>query len=343
MRLRFILAVVVSLSWTVNAQENKPAQLVFRAFGDVNLGRSVGQELLKGNVDYPFENAGWISQGADVVFVNLESQLTEQGGETQNPRDNFAFCGPPVGSVTLKNAGIGIVSTANNHAYDYGMRALQETVEYLLRDGIRYVGTSKDSVGKFSPVIFEKDGIRLSVLAYTEFVNRKGAWQGRISLFDRKRARTEIESARRFSDVVIVSYHGGTEYTEEPSKFAQAQMRYLSDIGADIVIGHHPHVPQGIEERKGRYIFYSLGNFVFYQPQHVWTQFGIGVELHVVKTEQTVTVGSLKIIPIRAGKQPSVLLSEEESERIRERLQQFSNVNINREDSYFTVHTRSHD
>ncbi|MCI0708290.1 MAG: CapA family protein [Ignavibacteriae bacterium] len=341
MRHLLCIGLVTFSAWSSFAQSgpegDKEGQLVFRAFGDVNLGRAVGKELLKGNLNYPFASLSGFADGADVVFINLESQLTDQGGETQDPRDVFIFCGPPEGATSLRNAGVTVASTANNHAYDYGMRALEETIDNLLGVGIRAVGTSKDSTGLFQPVFIEKDGIRIAIVAYTEFVNRKGPWRGRISLFEKKRAQVEIKRARQFSDIVIASYHGGSEYTDEPSKLALSQMRYLAEIGADVVVGHHSHVPQGIEYRQGKYIFYSLGNFVFYQPQHFWTQFGLGVELKFQKKGETVVVSSIKMIPIRAGKQPTFSLSKEERSKIHERLQKLSNVTIQQLDSAFTV------
>jgi len=329
MRRRLFVAWIVCSAISASAQVRRDStQLVFWAFGDVNLGRSVGKELLKGNVDYPFEHVRDSLRTADVVFVNLESQLSDQGGETQNPKDVYAFCGPPEGALSLRKANISVVSTANNHAYDYGMRGLRETIESLQKEDVQFTGTSQDSVGKFPPVFIEKNGIRLGILSYTEFVNRKGGWQGRISVFDRKRARLELAAARKFSDIVIASYHGGSEYTDEPNKFTQAQIRFLADAGADIVLGHHPHVPQGIEQRNGSIILYSLGNFVFYQPQHYWTQTGIGVEFVFTKRDSTVGVTSIRLLPVRAGKQPRFELSDAERTQLCERLQQYSNVTL---------------
>lgn len=330
----WLLAVVLCVP--VWGQTEK-SRLLIQAFGDVNLGRAVGQELLKGNVDYPFEYVRGLLQQADMVFVNLESQLSEQGGETQHPKDNYVFCGPPVGAQTLKRAGVTIVSTANNHAYDYRMKGLQETIQCLRQEGIRYVGTSEDSVSWFPPVVVERNGIRLGFVAYTEFVNIAGPWKGRISTFDRSRARREIDSARHVADIVIASYHGGSEYTDEPQKLTQAQMRFLADAGADIVLGHHAHVPQGIEERNGRLIFYSLGNFVFYQPQRIWTQTGIGVEIVVARSNGKVSIQDVRIIPVRAGKQPTLILSEAERTALWERLQRLSNVTIDQQESSLVI------
>jgi poly-gamma-glutamate synthesis protein (capsule biosynthesis protein) len=326
----------VLLNVSVYGQTEAPVLLI-RAFGDVNLGRAVGQELLKGNVDYPFaEVREWLQQ-ADIVFVNLESQLTDQGGETQHPKDQYVFCGPPVGAQSLKRAGITIVSTANNHAYDYRMKGLRETIRSLQEEGVQYVGTSADSVSLFPPVVVQRNGMRVGFVAYTEFVNIAGSWKGRISTFDRNRVKREMDSARQVSDLVIASYHGGSEYTDEPQELTRAQMRFLADAGADVVLGHHAHVPQGIEERNGRLILYSLGNFVFSQPQHLWTQTGLGVELVVARSHERVTLREVRLHPVRAGRQPTLILSHAERAALRERLQRLSNVTIDQQDSFFVI------
>jgi poly-gamma-glutamate synthesis protein (capsule biosynthesis protein) len=316
---------------------NAQSRYVLQAFGDVNLGRSVGQELLKGHIAFPFENVEAAFRTADAVFVNLESVLSDQGGETQNPKDVFVFCGPPQGAASLKRAHISIVSTANNHAYDYGLKGLRQTIEYLQREDIAFVGTSTEPQSIFKPLLLPSKEIRIALLAYTEFVNARGSWKNRISVFDKQRAKSEIDSARNVADIVVASYHGGTEYTDEPSKFTLAQLRYLADAGADIVLGHHPHVPQGIEGRGGRLIFYSLGNLVFYQPQHVWTQTGMGVEFVFQKADGRTRLEAARIIPVHASKQPSFTVSEADQNALFERLQRLSNVTLERQESSIRI------
>ncbi len=307
------------------------------AFGDVNLGRSVGQEILKGDIDYPFDSIRVFLQQADLVFVNLESQLTDQNGETQHPKDRFIFCGPPEGALSLRQAGIDIVSTANNHAFDYGTRGLVETIENLVKAEVVHVGTGTDSAQTFPPAIVTRKGIRIGFVAYTEFVNIKGAWGGRISLFDTKRVRKEIGDLRRQVDVVVASYHGGAEYVDEPPKRTRMQMQALVDAGADVVLGHHPHVPQGLELYKGKIIFYSLGNFIFYQPQRFWTQRSIGVELTFTKHTSSTVLSQTRLLPLRVGKQPSYLHDSAERDGLLARLRTLSPVPLNEHEGWFSI------
>jgi poly-gamma-glutamate synthesis protein (capsule biosynthesis protein) len=307
------------------------------AFGDVNLGRSVGQELLRGRFEYPFKLVKQRLEAADVVFVNLESPLSDQGGETQHPKDNLIFCGPPEGARSLKWAGVTVVSTANNHAFDYGLKGLKETIDFLEDQRIAFVGTSRSEEEVFAPRVIEHNGIRLAVLAYTQFVNQQGEWKGRISLYDELRARKEIDLARRQAEFVIISFHGGREYVDLPPEATLRQMRWFIDAGADAVWGHHPHVPQGIELYKGKLLFYSLGNFVFYQPQHEWTQRSFGVKMAFGKSSGRVMVRSVQILPIRAGKQPEFLERGEEADIIVERIRALSNVPLVAENGGYFV------
>jgi poly-gamma-glutamate synthesis protein (capsule biosynthesis protein) len=296
-------------------------------FGDVNLGRNLGKEILKGNIEYPLKNVRNVLRRADAVFVNLESPLTDQNGETESPYTNYVFCGPPAGARVLKRGGVTIVSTANNHAYDYALKGLSETIRSLDSAGIRHVGTSVDSVRFFPPAVVQRHGIKVGFLAYTEFVNGKEEWQGRISVYDSIRARKEIAKLRRAADVVIVSFHGGSEYSEAPRPLTLRRMRSLIRAGADIVVGHHPHVPQGVEEMGGKLIFYSLGNFVFNQSD-TWAKRSFGVELKLLKQGRHISLESVALIPIRAYKQPSTGLPETEFREMVERLKKTSNVGI---------------
>ncbi|HEY6951821.1 MAG TPA: CapA family protein, partial [Bacteroidota bacterium] len=296
-------------------------------FGDVNLGRALGRELLKGNVDYPFAKMNAVFRTANEVFVNLESPITEQNGETESKASNFVFCAPPVAAAVLKRAGVTIVSTANNHVFDYSLRGLLETMENLRREGVRFVGTYADSVRSVPPVIVKRNGITLGFLAYTQLLNAGGPWQGRIAVFDSIRARRDIRTLRRKSDVVIVSFHGGREYAENPDRTTLAQMHSLIDAGADVVVGHHPHVPQGIEEYKRRLIFHSLGNLVFNQAEP-WAKRSFGVELSFSRNRAHVQLASARLIPLRAYKQPAPDLTPSEIGELVDRTRRLSNIAV---------------
>ena len=319
------------------------ARTTMVAFGDVNLGRAVGQELLKGNIEYPFRHVKDTLARADIVFLNLESQLTEQNGETQHPKYNLIFCGPPVGAASLKEANVSIVSTANNHAYDYGRRALRETIVNLDSAGVACVGTSIDSVQTFAPVILERSGIRIGFLAYTQFMNFTGSWVGHVALFDEHRVAQDITSLRTKVDFIVVSYHGGSEYVDRPPERVMRDFRFIADAGADVVVGHHPHYVQGIEWYNKTLLVYSLGNFVFYQPQLQWTQMGLGVEFMLGKHESTVAIDRVRLMAVRAGLQPTFDYSADEERAFFQRLRKLSSAQIYQDNGAWFVQVRKND
>ena len=319
------------------------ATMTLLTFGDVNLGRAVGQELLKGNIGYPFRYVGDSLAKANLVFVNLESQLSEQNGETQHPKYNLIFTGPAAGAASLKSAHVSIVSTANNHAYDYGRRALRETILNLDSAGIARVGTSIDSVQTFAPVVLERAGIRVGFLAYTQFMNFTGRWVGHVSLFDEQRVAGEIAALHTKADFVVVSYHGGSEYVDLPPGAVKRDLRVLADAGADVVVGHHPHFVQGIEWYKNTLLFYSLGNFVFYQPQLEWTQMGLGVEFLLSRHDSTVTMDRVRLMALRAGLQPTFALSASEEQAFFKRLAKLSPAKVYQNKGSWFVQVRKDD
>jgi poly-gamma-glutamate synthesis protein (capsule biosynthesis protein) len=298
------------------------------ALGDVNLGRTVGQEILKGKIDYPFEKFGNVLTRADVVFANLECPVTDQNGETQSPKSNVVFCAPPNAGVTLRRAGITVVSTANNHAFDYGLKGLRETIKFLKQDSVQFMGTVTDSGAEFAPVIVECNGIKIGFLAYTQTVNIRGRWNGLISVFDSARAQSEIDTLRPKVDFVIASYHGGDEYKDVPGKFADREMKLLAEFGTDVVIGHHPHVPQGIEIYRGCLIFHSLGNTVFNQPQRFWTQRSFAALLALKKRNGVKEISSIELIPFRSGYQPKTDLNVVDTQELIDRIQTLSTITI---------------
>jgi poly-gamma-glutamate capsule biosynthesis protein CapA/YwtB (metallophosphatase superfamily) len=250
--------------------------LVLAAAGDVNLGRSCGQRLLADPSYDPLRGIAPIWANADLRFVNLESALSEQHGETQSPRHGLVFTGPPVGADALARAGIGIVSTANNHAWDYAGRGLLETLQNLDRAGVAHAGTGADEANAYRPAILHVNGLSVAFFAVTQIWNlgvfREEEARHHVAWADYSRLRRALVKARAESDFVVVSYHGGEEYTDVPLPKTRAFVRAVMSLGVDAVIGHHPHVPQGVAWYGTRPVFYSLGNLVFdARPTVPWT------------------------------------------------------------------------
>jgi poly-gamma-glutamate synthesis protein (capsule biosynthesis protein) len=236
--------------------------------GDVMLARNVGKKIMSFGTSYPFAKTKDILAAADIAFANLEGVLS--GTKVTGSSRAFIFCSPPYFGESLKNGGIDIVSLANNHSTDGGTKGLLEMLKTLSRLGIKYVGAGKNSLEARSLRIIETKGRKIGFLAYTDLSNiglaaatatsrRAGVASARsTNLF------SEIESAKKAVDFLIVSFHWGTEYQLGEPGARQKKLAYQCiDKGADVIIGHHPHVLQKIEIYHGKTIAYSLGNFVF--------------------------------------------------------------------------------
>jgi len=309
--------------------ERYTSRVTFLAFGDVNLGRNIGQRILKGRIDFPFEKIDLHEDSADIVFVNLESPLSDQNGETVSPTHNVIFTGPPEGSKTLKNAGITVVSTANNHLLDYGKRGVFETMDNLQRESILFVGTAKRKENLYDPLIIEKNNIKFAIFAVTAFVNfNPKGWKEVVAYSDTAQLLPRMKAVRESVDVIIVSYHGGGEYTERPIKPLREFADWCIANGADIFLGHHPHVTHGIEKKGRSIIVHSLGNFVFYQPQHYWTQRSYGVKFLFEKSDSSLSFDIQRIIPLKIGFQIERLTDSTENKKLFNRTQHLSNVDL---------------
>ena len=238
------------------------------AVGDIMLSRGVAKESRqRGDQGYPFNRIKTYLKDSDVVFGNLENPITP-GREVMMPE--MILRADPGVETALKEAGITILSLANNHTADFGRRGLLDTLNYLDQAGIKYAGAGKTESEAFAPEFIETKGMKLVFLAFSDAdlvpgsclagVNNPG-----IAFLDEEKLKAAVKSAGEKADFVVVSMHVGTEYETGPDRTQIKFARLAIDSGADLVLGHHPHVIQKAEKYKGKYIFYSLGNFVFDQ------------------------------------------------------------------------------
>jgi poly-gamma-glutamate capsule biosynthesis protein CapA/YwtB (metallophosphatase superfamily) len=203
----------------------------------------------------------------DVVLGNLEGTLATGGVSKcgSGSPNCFAFRTPPSYARHIKDAGFTVMNLANNHANDFGPSALRETVAALSRVGLR-------STGRPGTVAVQKvDGQRVAILGFASY-----DWAN--PLLDIPRARRLVQEAARKAEIVVVTFHGGAEgsdktHVPQGSEYFLGENRgdlrrfskAVIDAGADLVIGHGPHVLRGMEVYKGRLIAYSLGNFGGYE------------------------------------------------------------------------------
>ena len=245
----------------------RDAAFTFVAGGDVSFGREVGQSVLADPEYSPLRRLAPAWQDADLRFVNLESQLSDQNGETQSPRRRLVFTGPPGGAAVLAREQVHVVSTANNHAWDYGRDAFFETLAHLDAAGVRHAGSGADRDSAYAPVSLESNGRRIALFAVTQVWNygpfERHPGREHVAWANAAELEKRIALARPDHDLVLVSYHGGAEYQDAPSQLSRSFAKAVIRAGADAVIGHHPHVIQGIGWIDDKPVFYSLGNLVF--------------------------------------------------------------------------------
>ena len=241
--------------------------------GDIMLSRNVAGKIYSTNdFTLPFKNVKDVTSSADIAFANLESPFLDSGNHSV--QNSLIFNADPKSIAGLNYSGFDILSTANNHAFDQGIKGIEYTIKLLKDHGIIPVGTFAPNEA-FDPSqnVISKNKIAYGFLSYSySGLNDGGktAKQEVADFNDLDKLKQDIISMRgHYADVVIVNMHAGVEYTRQPAQkqidFAHAAI----DAGADLVIGEHPHWIQTVEQYKGKWIFYSLGNFVFDQ---MWSQ-----------------------------------------------------------------------
>lgn len=271
---------------------SKSVSLMFA--GDVMLSRSVGDTMLRlGNWNWPFANIASQTSVPDVMFVNLETPISLRGVAGGC---GYCFRTDPRAIQGLVFAGIDVVSLANNHAWDYGLPALEDTLSYLAANDVSVAGAGRTLTEARGPVIRTVNGTRIAYLAYTDLLPVSAAAtdvRAGVNEFDEGRMIEDISRARPQADVVIVSFHTGTEYETMHNTKQQHVYHAAIDAGADLVVGHHPHVVQDIERYNGKWIAYSLGNFIFDQNFSLATRMGMILDV-------TVTDGSIVNVATRS-------------------------------------------
>ncbi len=248
--------------------------------GDIMLSRAIGR-IMESQDDwfFPFRLISEKIERADIAFANLENPVSLRG---EDRGSTYSFRADPRALSGLSKAGFDIVSIANNHMFDWGRDAFVDTMAYLEGAGIRYAGGGENMDLARRPMIIEHNGTKFAFLAYSQFSSFEINSPGPVILpIDIDLMLEDIASAKLISDVVIVSTHWGEEYETQASQKQKDIARALIDVGASLIIGHHPHVIQEIEEYGGGLIAYSLGNFVFDQNFSEDTRSGLILEVFI--------------------------------------------------------------
>jgi poly-gamma-glutamate capsule biosynthesis protein CapA/YwtB (metallophosphatase superfamily) len=239
--------------------------------GDFMLARGVARAMRENGTLYPIAKVKEHLSAADLTFTNLESPIGVKGRAL--PGKQIWFRAAPEAMDMLKAVGVDGVTVANNHILDYDTDNFLETLDRLDQAGIKYVGGGRNIAEARKPLVLEARGVRIAFLGYSQFADLFFDWN-----YPRSFAATEtvagvpriqddwlaadIQAARAQADVVAVTFHWGDEFQNYPNA-EQKRVAYKSiDLGADLVLGFHPHAIQGFELYKQGFIAYSTGNFI---------------------------------------------------------------------------------
>ena len=242
----------------------------------------------------------WFKQ-ADILIGNSEYPLTDRGQPWPGKREPIRRADPHIAQV-LHEVGFSAVSLSTNHAMDYGVEGMLQTIEALNASGVSHAGAGRAAKEAHTPTIIEKKGARIALLSYTSVFfpgysatdTRPGIATVRVETHYRSTPwsldtpgvpldaitipdpgdvsvmKEDVKLARAKSDIVIVAWHWGIPVTAGHRGILSYQRELghaAIDAGADLVVGHHPHVLQGIEVYRGRAIFHSISHFAFDAPR----------------------------------------------------------------------------
>lgn len=246
------------------SQENKKNDYVkLLAVGDVNCAHWITPILDASGTSYPYKNIKHLLSTGDLVIANLEAPFCEKG--EPYPK-NFVFKVPARHADVLKDGNINLVSLANNHILDYGIPGLVTTIETLKKASIFFAGAGENINDAYKPAFFRLKNMDIAFFSFS-MTFPKSFWAtdstGGTAYPYFSIIKDSISAYRSRADFIIASFHWGKELTSIPKDYQRRMAHFVINSGADLIIGHHPHVLQGIEIYKEKYIFYSLGNFVF--------------------------------------------------------------------------------
>lgn len=301
---------------------NSKTKVTISAIGDCTLGSdesyskygTFDDEFKKHNYDYGyfFENVRDILDKDDLTIANLETTLTTS---TKKADKQYAFKGDPSYAKILKEGSVEAVNIANNHTFDYLRTGFDDTLKALDREGIGYFGYGY----KYYKTV---KGIKIGVLGYTGYDS---------SIATKNQIKKDIMQMRPQVNILIVSFHWGEENKYYPNKIQKDLGHFAIDQGADLVIGHHPHVIQGIEKYKDKFIVYSLGNFSFggnrnpadkdsfiFQETFIFNKSG-----ELTGTEKNIIPVSVSSLKDRNDFKPTILTGKERN-RVLEKIETLS-------------------
>jgi len=243
-------------------------ELVLSFVGDIMFDKTVAGFIESKGGDYTFQGYEKYFKGSDIVFGNLETSVSYRGQPIQGK--NYTFRSSPEVVPFLKKNNITALSIANNHVLDYGLAAFSDTMKVMKENGISYGGGGSNKKEALEGVVIEKKGIKIGFIAFTR-VTPSVDWYagakkpGIIGAYKVHEAEVlkAVKDLKSRCNIMVVSLHWGKEGSAVVRNKDIELAHKLVDSGADVIMGHHPHVVQSLELYKDKLIIYSLGNFIF--------------------------------------------------------------------------------
>lgn len=304
-RLTKIFFIFLAFSFQIYSQ-SPPITIMFG--GDCTFSNSFSANIKSSEVRKVFENIPWMAQ-ADITMVNLESCISTRGDKLEK---EFNFRMHPKYLPVLKYGGIDIVTLANNHIVDYGLIGMKDTFYYLDSMGIKYVGAGLNIDEARRPAVINVRGKKIGFLAYS-FAFSAISYGWGTAPIDTNIIKQDLQKLKEVekADYIIVNFHWGREGDNNANNEQQKFGRFAIDNGANIVVGHHPHVLQGIENYNFGYIAYSLGNFIFggnSRKQHYTILLKVEIDKDKIKAEPIpIEVKNFCAYPVEPAKRDSIL------------------------------------
>jgi poly-gamma-glutamate synthesis protein (capsule biosynthesis protein) len=256
---------------------------------------------------------------ADVAMVNLECPVTVRGEPVEKP---YNFRMQPGFLKALQSGGITLVNLANNHIFDYGEEGLFDTIFYLDSAGVRHVGAGRTREEAHTPVYVQKAGLKVGFMGYYQGGEAPPAGKEKPGVATRtiRAIRSDIRRMRQEdgADFIVLNFHWGVEKSDTVETWQREFAHMAIDVGADLIIGHHPHVLQGIENYRDGVIAYSLGNLIFGgNSRHTY-------KTAVLEVSLDQSGADYKLIPIQVRRWRASVLSDKEGQEILMRVRTLS-------------------
>lgn len=282
-----------------------PTTVSIKAVGDIIPGTNFPYNKLPQKKELLFDGVKSHLKGADILFGNFESTMTDHPYSSKGRGGGmlFAFRTPPSYAKILKDAGFDILSIANNHSYDFNEQGFKDTIKNINSNGMK-------AVGKRDQIVYKNvKGVNFAFIGFSNY--------GEVhnSLLELKVGAEVVRKAKQKADIVVISVHAGAEGTGALNVRNKTEVFYgenrgnmvlfsrtMIDAGADLILGHGPHVARAMELYKGKLIAYSLGNFMGYRTLSTAGELGKSLILDVKMNPQGDFVSG-KIIPIALNAQ----------------------------------------